>query len=353
MENSLILESDYLNQMKGLRFSVFAFFLIVSFTGSSAKLNSITLSGKVVESGTGKPIPYCNIGLFEKNIGTLSDPDGSFELTIPNSNENDSVIFSSIGYEYKKLSVAQLRAQSPITVELKPSNTVLREITVAVKKSRNKKARLGWMGGKDGVLPFDTIQGGGAIALLVKAPSVPFLLEKLQVRLMYNSKDTCKLRLHFYAFDTLRQVPTNELLMREIILKETKRFGWLRFDLSAYNINLDEKYFCVAFEWIENRQTRKSMLEGLQDWEKWKKAQFDMGNKNAEKIINSGHASYKYHGNMMNWPGFKKLPPFTGLMVKTGKDKDNINLKTFERKTSFGQWNEIQSTLNAVVTISY
>jgi len=317
------------------------------------KKTTITLSGKVIEISTGKPVPYCNIGIAGKNIGTLSDPDGSFELAIPKSNENDSVIFSSIGFDRKKLSVAQLSGKGAIIIELKPSNIVLREITIGAKKSRNKKARLGWMGGKDGVLPFDTVQGGGGVALLIQSPSVPFQVEKLQVRLMYNSKDTCKLRLHFYSYDTVHQIPSNELLSKEIILKENKRFGWMRFDLSKYDIFLDEKYFCVAFEWIDDRQTRKSMLEGLQDWEKWKKEQFEIGNKNVERLASSGKTSYKYHGNMMNWPGFKKLPPFTGLMVETGKEKNNISLKTFERKTSFGRWSETQSTLNAVVTVSY
>ena len=56
---------------------------------------------------------------------------------------------------------------------------------------------------------------------------------------------------------------------------------------------------------------------------------------------------------MMDWPGFKTLPPFTGLMVETGKHSETEKLLTFERKTSFGQWTESPSTLNAVITIVY
>src|SRR6267142_1827990 len=58
----------------------------------------IILSGSVIEGRTGKPIPFVNIGIVEKNIGTLSDPDGSFELTIPAQYVHDSVIFSSLGF---------------------------------------------------------------------------------------------------------------------------------------------------------------------------------------------------------------------------------------------------------------
>ncbi len=56
---------------------------------------------------------------------------------------------------------------------------------------------------------------------------------------------------------------------------------------------------------------------------------------------------------MIDWPGFTKLPPFTGLMVETGKRAETETLLTFERQTSFGQWTETASTLNAVITIVY
>jgi hypothetical protein len=56
---------------------------------------------------------------------------------------------------------------------------------------------------------------------------------------------------------------------------------------------------------------------------------------------------------MMDWPGFKDLPPFTGLMIESGKTDDTLRLRTFERKTSFGEWKEINATLNVVVTVTY
>ncbi len=271
--------------------------------------NSITLTGKVIETKYRKPIPFANIGIIGKNIGTLSDPDGSFELSIPLQYANDSIIFSSIGFAKKRIPIKQTKDSKFVIVELDQFSKVLDEVVVRAKKSSNKIARLGWMGGKDGVLPFDTIQGGGAIALLVKSPSIPYDIEKLQVRLMYNSKDTCKLRLHFYAYDSVRNAPSNELLTKEIILKETKRFGWLRFNLSGYEIVLNEKYFLIGLEWIDDNQTRKSLMAGFRDWEKWKKDQYDSGNKSVEYIPpkpdENKSASYKYHGNMMTWPGFK------------------------------------------------
>ena len=206
------------------------------------------------------------------------------------------------------------------------------------------------MGGRDGVLPFDTAQGGGAVALLVEAPSQSLFVEKLQVRLMYNSKDSLKFRFHIYSYDSVKGIPGEELLSKEIMLPGDKKFGWLRYDLAKHKIALSAKRFCIGFEWIDDRQTREQLLAGLKEWEAWKKEEFKKGNPKVS-IEQSGH--YKYKGNMMDWPGFSKLPPFAGLMVETGKHEKTTALKTFERKTSFGEWKEISSTLNAVITVSY
>ncbi|GHN00962.1 hypothetical protein WSM22_24510 [Cytophagales bacterium WSM2-2] len=316
----------------------------------------LRLTGKVIDSKTKSPIAFANIGLFERNIGTLSDPDGSFELIVPRSLINDFIIFSAIGYERQEKPVGQILSEG-IIIELKPSGQLLNEVVVTGKRTYQKVARLGWMGGNDGVLPFDTIQGGGTIALLVESPSVPFDIEKLQVRLLYNSKETLMLRLHLFTYDTARQIPGEDLLTKEIILKEEKRFGWLRFDLSEYQITLMRKKFFIGFEWIDDRETRNSLLKGLKEWEKWKRDQYNSGNEKVERLVvktpEGEHEEYKYRANMMNWPGFKSLPPFTGLMVQSGKNGKTVRLKTFERKTSMGKWSELNSTLNVIVTIKY
>lgn len=312
-----------------------------------------TIKGKVTDE-QGAPLPYVNIGVPGQNVGTLSDPDGSFEISLSTTLLADTLRFSSIGYKEHKASINKLSDST--TVRLQSTATMLKEVTISGKRLDRKTKRIGWMGGKDGVLPLDTLQGGGAVALLVEAPASPIFVDKLQVRLMYNSKDTARLRLHFFAYDSLHDRPGEELLTKEIILEERKRFGWLRFDLSDKNILLDKKKFFVGFEWIDDQQTRKRMISGLKEWEAWKRAQFEAGNKKVEKIEESGkdaHATYKYDGNMMDWPGFKDLPPFTGLMIESGKTDDTIRLRTFERKTSFGEWKEINATLNAVITVVY
>ncbi|HQQ98825.1 MAG TPA: carboxypeptidase-like regulatory domain-containing protein [Cyclobacteriaceae bacterium] len=327
-------------------------YLLVSFLLAGFATNAqVLVRGRVLDAETGEAVPFVNIGLFELNVGTLSDEDGSFELTVPAGHSQDSILFSSIGYKRTRMQVTAFQASTEISVPLTPMRILLKDVTV--KSRRYKHLRLGWMGGKDGVIPLDTIQGGGAVAVLLESPSTTNFVDKLQVRLMYNSKDTLKFRLHFFAYDSLRDAPGVELLRQEVMLIEHKRFGWLRFNLVNRDIRIDAKRFFVGFEWIESRADRANMLAGLRDWERWRKQQYEAGNQKVEKRIVDGKTTYKYIGDMRDWPGFSQLPPFTGLMVETGKTLQTQKYRTFERKTSFGKWTELGSTLNAVVTISY
>jgi hypothetical protein len=307
--------------------------------------------GRVVDRSSGDGVPYVNIGIPGEDVGTLSDPDGSFEIELSEEEIQKELHFSSIGYEALAFPVSQLRTGA--NVKLRPTSKVLDEVVIREKRGY-KSARLGWMGGKDGVLPLDTVQGGGAVALLLEAPQAPVFVEKLQVRLMYNSKDTAVFRLHFYEYDSTADSPGRELLSKEVLLRGTKRFDWLRFDLREHEITLPHRKFFVGFEWIDSEAERRAMITGLKKWEAWKAEQHTAGSPRVSVVTDdSGQRRYTYHGNMMDWPGFRELPPFTGLMVETGKLEKSQTLRTFERKTSFGRWNELNSTLNAVVTVSY
>ncbi len=61
--------------------------------------------GTVKDSETKKPIPYVNIGIVKKNIGTVSDSEGKFDLKFPLTLENDIIKLSSIGYKSKSMLV--------------------------------------------------------------------------------------------------------------------------------------------------------------------------------------------------------------------------------------------------------
>ena len=98
-------------------------------------------NGKVVCSKTNKGIGYASIGIIGKNVGTVSDQDGSFTLTIDDVYNNDSLRFSMIGYEPRCILVSQFKENLLKNISLDPKSYALQEVKVIYQKP--KKVRLG------------------------------------------------------------------------------------------------------------------------------------------------------------------------------------------------------------------
>ena len=327
---------------------------------SSNKLinNKLIIKGQTLSLADSSPIPFVNIGIENLNQGTLSDPDGSFEILLDTRFVHDTLTFSSIGYERRYIPIMDLISGDAEIITMNEEALLLDEIVIN-EKQKFKKDRIGYMGGDDGILPWDTLQGGGVVAMLVESPGSGFFVDKFQFRLMYNSKDTIRFRMHFYAYDSVKDQPGEELLRKEVILEKVdQEFGWVRFDLRDREIFIPGTHVFVGLEWIDDRATRKKLRQSLEDWGQWRYDQFMAGNENVKKIdavdpTGKPYSYYKYYGNMMKWEGWKLMPPFTGLMVETGKTPETAQLRTFERRTSMGTWVEKDMTLNAVLAIRY
>lgn len=72
---------------------------------------SQTMQGTVEDAASGEPLPYVNIGVWNKNIGTISHDDGSFQIDVSNATEDDSLTFSMMGYETKQIGISEVKGE--------------------------------------------------------------------------------------------------------------------------------------------------------------------------------------------------------------------------------------------------
>lgn len=91
----------------------------------------ITLTGSLYDRITGEPVMYATLGITSTSIGTISNQEGAFRLTVPDSLSSHPVKFSHIGYESKELQFSLL-AQQNIRIYLDPRIIPLQEIVVRV-----------------------------------------------------------------------------------------------------------------------------------------------------------------------------------------------------------------------------
>jgi TonB-dependent starch-binding outer membrane protein SusC len=97
-----------------------------------AEIVDITISGTVTDEN-GEPLPGATISVLGTSIGTVSDIDGQYSITVP---EGATVVYSYIGYESKSIEVG---TQNLINVTLVEDQSSLEEVVVVgygtVKKS--------------------------------------------------------------------------------------------------------------------------------------------------------------------------------------------------------------------------
>lgn len=87
---------------------------------SDKKLNPVTVTGKVTEKITGKPIEGAFVIVKGTNVGSVTNSEGSYRIDLPVAS-NDLIIFS-IGYSSKEISID---FHSTINVELETEYHVL------------------------------------------------------------------------------------------------------------------------------------------------------------------------------------------------------------------------------------
>lgn len=104
-------------------------FCILLFTISTTVLGQI-YSGIVMDKETNEPLKYVSIGIVGKDVGTVSNDDGSFSFEIDDQFSQDSLLFSYIGYEAQSRRIAALNKNKQEIIYLEPKSTLLSEVVV-------------------------------------------------------------------------------------------------------------------------------------------------------------------------------------------------------------------------------
>lgn len=86
------------------------------------------LKATVIDLSDKKAIPFANVILKNRNIGTITNIDGNFILKIPSGCANDSLVVSSIGYKSVALNIAAISPDEVIM--LQPVSVELSEVVV-------------------------------------------------------------------------------------------------------------------------------------------------------------------------------------------------------------------------------
>jgi len=207
------------------------------------------ITGKVIDTNDKSPLAYVNIGIKEKNIGTVSKEDGSFSIDIPSEHQSDILTFSIVGYYESNLSIKDLTPKGNVVIQLKEKPTQLEEVIVTGKKLVEKKYGIKKRGAihfTDGIFKKDDSFEIGQVIRLGNA-----LAQITSLNLHINSSrlDSANFRINIYRYDVDENIPKERIIEKSIIQRHTVKEGWLKLDLSDYNI-LIKGNVLVSLEFI-------------------------------------------------------------------------------------------------------
>jgi hypothetical protein len=117
------------NMMKIVSIFLLCLVIFVAITQTTFSQDRITVSGIIFDAVTNKPLPYVNINLPGKNMGSVSNNDGYFIFRCPQAFLNDSLIISHIGYRSYSRTIRELAGTVNI-IELEPQPIEFAKVVV-------------------------------------------------------------------------------------------------------------------------------------------------------------------------------------------------------------------------------
>jgi len=218
---------------------------------STEKPKELILSGIIQNSKTKEKLDYVNIGVLNKSIGTVSDNNGSFEFKLAESNENDTLRVSMIGYKAKTLLVKNLlNKKNKILINLDEEISELNTVVITAKTWKRKvlgnKTKSTFIGHV-----FYYEQLGKEMGIRMNAGRKPKIVESFNFHISYNRFSAKAIfRLNMYKIEHGK--PTENIMKNNILISvDPKQTGMVSADLRDYDIVLTEDVI-TTLEWVDS-----------------------------------------------------------------------------------------------------
>ena len=226
---------------------LFLFAFLLSFNALNAQH---ILQGRIIDAFTKEPLPFVNIGVLKKELGTVSNEDGFFFLEVPDLFAKETLRFSMIGFDERDFQVADLEAilLSNNTLVLAEQTTFLEEVVLTAEKKWDTRVSGNSTTSKLLITGFTSNQLGNEIALFVKVKKTPAYIDGIQFSVVENIYPEVRFRVNVYSSDY--RFPDENIMKENIFVTLKQSEGLISVDLKEYDILVDDDVF-ISLEWID------------------------------------------------------------------------------------------------------
>jgi hypothetical protein len=89
----------------------------------------LTISGRIIDKDTRNPLPYANLSILGKSIGTITNEEGYFSFKVPISFKNENLVCTYIGYKNAEIPLLDLTLKNNI-VYMQPDFLAIQEVII-------------------------------------------------------------------------------------------------------------------------------------------------------------------------------------------------------------------------------
>ena len=259
------------------------FFICKLFLLSICLKAQTIITGRVIDTKTGEPVPFASIGIKGKTMGTLSTETGYFSITVSNVGADDSLKVSSIGYISRSFPMAKAQQFQNEPIYLTQSSVQLDEVVVKPSKTYtlvlgnkkyNKNIQCYFQGANNNYLGVEAaIKANNKKGREIWFENFSFYLNK------NATQDTIMFRLNLYKADK-KGLPGENILKKPVVFKVYKQTGIITVDLKPYAIYTNDDFFisleCLSKEVNKDNLSFSGSIVGpaffkiatFADWEK-------------------------------------------------------------------------------------
>jgi hypothetical protein len=235
---------------------------------------SLRILGKVIDSGNNEVLPYSSLMIIGHTIGTSSDINGNFELSIGDSLKNDSVIISYVGYAPTILKLSDIKSGG--LIKLKPQIITINEIVVRpsgkiIKPQIKNQFKL-----SSCVIRYSPLNTNTNlwIPFRPKEPTIeamffPYKAEYGDTRrvkevwLKVSNYKTPPTYFNLHIFNVSNsQMPDDDLLRESVIVKVTEKEQLIKVNLEKYDLAIPKSGLFVGFELLIIDENKSVIPDG-------------------------------------------------------------------------------------------
>ncbi|MCJ8163910.1 carboxypeptidase-like regulatory domain-containing protein [Pontibacter sp. E15-1] len=228
------------------------------FPSPFAQAQATLLYGTVRSGSTQEAIPFVNIGIKKKGLGTAADADGKFKLLPGDEPLQDTLTFSAIGYQELSVPVRAIIAGDMHQFLLTEKPNMLQEVVVLGKAPKIRQLgvryKMPFLFGSAESRNADDIS---ELAQLIHVHGKSSELLSTTVFLKSSKADSATFRINFYR--NADGKPAQRLVEKSIVRRLSLREGWVTVDLQPYGIFVEDDFF-IGFEYLPDSQQTEKFL---------------------------------------------------------------------------------------------